>query len=115
MTFELVDLEDLGERAVGDFSASIAANGPAGTAQLEGAAGQLAAKVQFAYGVAAKLAGREQTLESTAAVWAKMTDFCDHAARQVRELAARHPACKVSLDRILDFRNAAEKRRALHA
>src|SRR5437773_11880840 len=110
MVFELVDLEDLGEKALQDFQESISKS-----ADSERAAASLSAKVQFAYGVAARLAHRERTLEGTAAIWAKMVAICDEIASQVKRLEAQHPSSKPSYDRILDYRNAAEKRRELHS
>lgn len=111
MTFELVDLEELGEKALQDFNASIADS----QLDFEQAVSGLVAKVEFAYGVAAKLAHRERTLEGTAAIWAKMVSICDEIAKQVKGLEREHPECKASFDRILDCRNAAEKRRQLHS
>jgi len=45
MVFELVDLEDLGEKALQDFQESISKS-----ADSERAAASLSAKVEFAYG-----------------------------------------------------------------
>ena len=115
MTFELVDLEEMGEKALQDFTASLA-NGPAGdAASFYSAVNRLVANVEFTYGVAAKLAHREPTMEGTIAIWSKMMAICDLVAQQVKELERQHPSCKASFDRILDYRNAAEKRRELHA
>ncbi|PWU18695.1 MAG: hypothetical protein C5B50_08345 [Verrucomicrobia bacterium] len=61
------------------------------------------------------LAHRERTLVGTAAIWAKMVSICDESAHKVKSLEAAHPGSKASYDRILDYRNAAEKRRNLHS
>ena len=114
MTFELVDLEELGEKGLQDFAASL--EGPVQTAaSFEQAVNRLVANVEFTYGVAAKLAHREPTMEGTVAIWSKMVVMCDLAANQVKELERQYPACKACFDRILDYRNAAQKRRELHA
>src|SRR6266567_1835517 len=114
MIFELVDLEELGEKALQDFTASV--EGSTGTAAtFEHAVNRLVTNVEFTYGVAAKLAHREPTMEGTVAIWSKMVAMCDQAANQLKELEQQHPSCKASFDRILDYRNAAEKRRELHA
>jgi hypothetical protein len=115
MTFELVDLEELGEKALQDFQDRIAKTGPGQGSQFDPALVGLVAKVEFAYGVAARMAHRERTLEGTAAIWAKMVSICDEIASLVKHLEAQHPECKASYDRILDYRNAADKRRQLHS
>ena len=115
MTFELVDLEELGEKAVHDFAAAMTEEHDRDAAGFEQAVGRLVAHVEFTYGVAAKLAHREPTMEGTVAVWSKMVAICDQAAQRIKQSERRHPASKACLDRILDYRNAAEKRRELHA
>jgi hypothetical protein len=82
---------------------------------FEQAVSRLVANVEFTYGVAAKLAHREPTMEGTVAVWSKMVAICDQAVKQLKELEQQHPVNKASFDRILDYRNAADKRRELHA
>ena len=111
MVFELVDLEELGEKALHDFQEGISGKSP----DLDNALAGLLAKLEFAYGVAARLAHREQTLEGTAAIWAKMVSICDEVAREIKILEAKGPQSKASYDRVLDYRNAAERRRQLHA
>jgi hypothetical protein len=115
MTFELADLEALGDKAVADFKESLRAGAPQGQATFDLAVAQLMGKLEFAYGVAARLAHREPTLEATQAIWAKVVSICDLLAAQLRALEADHPSGRASYDRILDYRNAAERRRALHA
>jgi hypothetical protein len=73
------------------------------------------AKLEFAYGVAARLAHREPSMEGTCLIWAKMVALCDVLAGELRRLEADYPACRTSYDRILDYRNAAERRRELHS
>ncbi len=113
MVFELVDLEELGEKALNDFCRSVSESAP--SAEFDHALAGLVAKVEFAYGVAARLAHRERTLEGTAAIWAKMVSLCDEIASQLKRWEGNYPKCTSAYDRILDFRNEAEKRRALHA
>ncbi|MBI4661967.1 MAG: protein kinase [Verrucomicrobia bacterium] len=72
-------------------------------------------KVEFTYAVAAKLAHREQTVEGTAAVWSKMVAICDEIAQQIKAIEQRFPGSKAPFNRVLDFRNAAERRRELHS
>src|ERR1043166_4811541 len=109
MVFELVDLEELGEKALHDFHDCVARSTTGSGADLDRALAGLLAKVEFAYGVAARLAHRERTLEGTEAIWAKMVSICDEISGQVKRLEAQHPESKVSFDKILDYRNAAEK------
>jgi hypothetical protein len=104
MTLELVDFEQLGESALDDFK-------QANENDASGASERLVAKVELTYALAAKLAHREQTVEGTGAIWAKMVAICDQIAAQVQRAAANTAA----LDRILDLRNAAERRRELHS
>lgn len=114
MTFELVDLEELGEKALQDFNQAVRRTS-AGASTFEDAVRNLVTKVEFTYAVAAKLAHREPTLEGTAAIWAKMISLCDQIAAQVKQLEREFPGSKASFDRILDLRNAAERRRELHS
>lgn len=115
MTFELIDLQELGEKALQDFTASIGQGTEQDSARFEQAINRLVAQVELTYGVAAKLAHREATMEGTEAIWAKMVAICDQAARRLKEMEQHYPASKVSFDRILDYRNEAQKRRELHA
>ena len=115
MVFELVDLEELGEKALHDFHNCISRGTSCSSADLDRGLAGLLAKVEFAYGLAARLAHREPTLEGTEAIWAKLVYICDEISTQVKGLEGQHPESRVSYDRILDYRNAAEKRRQLHA
>src|SRR5205809_5397541 len=116
MVFELVDLESLGQNALREFNDSVGNARPADQAAFENAAKRLLAKIEFAYGVAAKLAEPEPTLEGTEAIWAKMVAICDEVARELQELGTAGLAGGTAFhDRLLDYRNAAESRRRLHA
>jgi len=115
MTFELADLEALGAKAAADFKESLRIGTQQGQPAFDLAVAELMGKVEFAYGVAARLAHREATLEGTEAIWAKVVSICDSLAAQLLALEADHPSGRASYDRILDYRNAAERRRSLHA
>lgn len=115
MTFELVDLEELGEKALQDFHQALSGMSSGAATAFEGAVSGLVTKVEFTYAVAAKLAHREQTVEGTAAVWSKMVAICDEIAQQIKAIEQRFPGSKASFDRVLDYRNAAERRRELHS
>lgn len=115
MTFELADLEALGDKAVADFKKTLRTGTQQGEPAFDLAVAQLMGKLEFAYGVAARLAHREATLEGTQAIWAKVVSICDALAAQLRALETDHPSGRPSYDRILDYRNAAERRRDLHA
>jgi hypothetical protein len=115
MVFELIDLESLGDNALREFSDTIRDARPDNPAVFDQAVGRLMAKVEFAYGVAAKLADREPTLEGTEAIWAKMVTICDEIARQMQALGEPTLISSAAYDRVLDYRNAAETRRQLHA
>jgi len=115
MVFELIDLESLGQNALREFNDTVGSGQPDNPAAFEPAASRLLAKIEFAYGVAAKLAEREPTLEGTEAIWAKMVAICDEIARQMQGLGRRALGTSASYDRLLDYRNAAESRRRLHA
>src|SRR5882724_12032675 len=105
MVFELVDLEDLGEKALQDFHEFISRSAPGRSAEFDGALAGLLAKVEFAYGVAARMAHRERTMEGTAAIWAKMVSICDEISGEIKRLEARHPEGRASYERILDYRH----------
>ena len=115
MTFEMADLEVLGAKAAEDFQQSLRAGARQEQHAFDLAVAQLLGKLEFAYGVAARLAHREPTLEGTHAIWAKVVTICDALAAQLRALETDHPSGRASYDRILDYRNAAERRRDLHA
>ena len=115
MVFELIDLESLGDSALREFNDTIGGALPENRAAFDQAAHRLLAKVEFAYGVAAKLAHREPTLEGTEAIWAKIVAICDEIARQMQAMGEQALVGSASYDRLLDYRNAAESRRKLHA
>src|SRR2546426_10271066 len=103
MVFELVDLEELGEKALNDFQESISGTAPGQSADFDRALAGLAAKVEFAYGVAARLAHRERTIEGTAAIWGKMVSICDEIASEIKTLETQHPEGRASCDRSVDY------------
>lgn len=115
MVFELIDLETLGQSVLREFSDTVSLARPDKNAVVTQAVERLIAKVEFAYGVAAKLAQREPTLEGTEAVWAKMVAICDQIARRIQGMEERDLVPQASYDRLLDYRNAAESRRQLHS
>lgn len=115
MVFELIDLERLGEKALSDFNAVVGTVCLDKPAAVDRAIERLLAKVEFAYGVAAKLAEREPTIEGTEAIWAKTVAICDQITRQIQTMEERDLVSKAAYDRLLDFRNAAESRRRLHS
>jgi hypothetical protein len=115
MVFELIDLENLGQNALQEFQNTVGSAARDDRDAFDQAAGRLIAKIEFAYGVAAKLAQREPTLEGTEAVWAKLVAICDEIARQLRALGEPALVGCAAYDRLLDYRNAAEGRRQLHA
>lgn len=115
MVFELIDLQSLGENVLREFNDAVLTPRVDKAAAVTQAAERLIAKVEFAYGLAAKLAEREPTLEGTEAIWAKMVAICDQMAREIQNMEQRDLVSKNCYDRLLDYRNAAESRRHLHS
>lgn len=115
MKLELADLAELGAKAATDFRAMVGQDTPADERTCELAAAQLLGRLEFAYGMAARLAHREATLEGTEAIWARVVAICDELAAELRALDAGVSVGRGPYDRILDYRNAAERRRSLHA
>ena len=113
MTFELVDLEELGEKALVDFNQAVGQPNSSSAEAFEVAVTSLVTKIEFTYSVAAKLAHREPNLEGTAATWTKMVAICDQIASRVKQLEREHAGSRASIDRMLELRNAAERRRDL--
>jgi hypothetical protein len=109
MTLELIDLQELGEKALEDFTQGLRGE------EIGLATQRLVAQVEFTYALAAKLAHREATMEGTMAIWAKMVSLCDQIAAKAQRKFGDSPITKTALDRILDLRNAAERRRELHS
>jgi len=105
----------LAAKAVEDFRSSLRRGSENDQANVRTAVDQVMGKLEFAYGLAARLAHREPTLEGTHAIWSKTIALCDQLAGQLRALGTEDPVCRASYDRLLDFRNAAERRRDLHA
>jgi len=97
------------------FSDAVVTSSPNKLISINQAEERLIAKVEFAYGVAAKLADREPTLEGNEAIWAKMVAICDQIAGTIRPAGEPDLVSKVVCDRLLDYRNAAESRRQLHS
>lgn len=109
MSLEVTDLEEIGSQAVNEFRGTLAAVNESG---VDGAVQRMLAKLEIAYGVAARIAHHEETLEGTERVWAAMVDLCDRTTKELNGLRA---PSKAAVDRVLDFRNAAERRRELHS
>jgi hypothetical protein len=109
------DLERLGQTALDEFNEDVAQRGVNDELDLERRVQRLEAKLEQLYAVAVTMVQREETLESVAAVWARMVAICDRIAHRLSALP-KSPATRfASYDRILDIRNACEENRALHA
>ncbi|MBU6399216.1 MAG: hypothetical protein KGS61_02770 [Verrucomicrobia bacterium] len=112
MTLELADLDTLKAAAIKRFDDGIAQGVENGSLDRELA--QLQAELEQIYRIVVLLQKNEPDLEKIAEIWQKMVVVCDEFAARLFTLAAQHPACRASYDRILDLRNAAEERRRLH-
>jgi hypothetical protein len=88
-------MEMLGAKAVDDFKASLDPDSNRTQGDIARAADQVMAKLEFAYGLAARLAHREPSLEGTQAIRARMVALCDALAAQPRSLATAGPAACV--------------------
>jgi hypothetical protein len=82
---------------------------------LDREVGQLQAELEQIYRVVVLLQKNEMNIERVAEIWGKMVTICDEFARRLSALRGKGASYQASHDRILDFRNAAEERRRLHA
>ena len=112
MTLELADPDTLKEAAIKKFANSLAHAAVAES--KEGEVAQLQAELEQIYRVVVLLQKNEESLDRVAEIWGKTVTICDEFARRLSDLVSKHPTYRVSYDRILDLRNAAEERRRLH-
>src|ERR1041385_2211908 len=112
MTLELDDLDTLKDAAISKFDDRIAH--AAKEEPMDREVAQLLAELEQIYRVVVLLQKNETEMERVAEIWGKMVTICDEFARRLSALAGKHPRYRASYDRILDLRNAAEDRRALH-
>jgi len=113
MTLELADLDTLKEAAIQKFENSLAHL--AGDKPLDREVGQLQAELEQIYRVVVLLQKNETSMDRVAGTWGKMVSICDEFARRLTALANKGATYQATYDRILDLRNAAEERRALHS
>jgi hypothetical protein len=111
MAFGLSDLEILATRAVEVFTADLAKGSDGHGLKVSGVVDRLLGNPEFAYGVAARLALHEQTLDGTHAI----VSLCDELPRQLQPVAAGDAGVCAGFARLLGLRDAAARRRDLHA
>src|SRR5688572_1565180 len=115
MTLEMQDFDELQDAALRQLEIAITRS----EGNAEGRVGReierLETEAQQIYRFVVLLQKNEQDLDKVAEIWGKMVMICDAFAGKVAELSQRFPGHRLSADRILDLRSAAEERRQLHA
>ncbi|MBI2928847.1 MAG: hypothetical protein HYY24_24555 [Verrucomicrobia bacterium] len=112
MTLELADLDTLKEAAIKKFDDRLA--GSAHGEPLDREVAQLQAEFGQTYRMAVSLRKHAASMERVAEIWGKVVAICDEFAHRLSEWLGTRPSYRVSCDRVLDLRNAAEERRHLH-
>ncbi|MCX6904647.1 MAG: hypothetical protein NTW03_14425 [Verrucomicrobia bacterium] len=114
MIVEFADLDMLKNTAIQRFDMGMAELSADFPSQLDLGMARLQAELEQIYRLVVLMQKHEPEMDRAAELWEKMTEICDEFGRRVSEMAQRHPASRLSYDRILDLRNAAEKRGRLH-
>jgi hypothetical protein len=114
MTLEFSDLDTLRDISIKGFEDRIARLPSDPCEYLHQEIARLQTELEQIYRVVVLLQKHEPSMERVAEIWGKMVEICDSFGRRASDLSAKHPACRISHDRILDLRNAAEERRLLH-
>ena len=114
MALAATDFKALTDSALKRFSAGMAAADPKICWEFDMEVARLESQVIQIYGMAALMARHETELEKVAEIWGAVIQVCDEVSQRIRGLCQEHPACRTSLDKILDIRNKAARLRDLH-
>jgi hypothetical protein len=115
MTLEMQDLDALKDVALQRFDTRVADLSVNGEERIVQEVARLQAELEQIYRVVVLLQKNETGIDRVAELWAKMVAICDTFARRISVLAHSYPSARISHDRILDLRTAAEERRQLHS
>jgi hypothetical protein len=106
------DLERFQEAALEQFNAGVA--DASEEDRLSREVTWLQTELEQIYRFVVLLQKRETNMDRVAELWAAMVRVCDAFARTLSSLAEKSSSARVSYDRILDLRRAAEERYKLH-
>ena len=78
--------------------------------------GKIEQTTETAFRIACLLARGEESVEATAEIWKQMVGVCDASLADLRSIAVNYRQCSgpATYDRVLDYRNEAHERYALH-
>lgn len=76
---------------------------------------RLEGKLEQLHNVAVTAARRAEQVGEIAAIWQTMTRICERAAQKIQALAAAHPGCRASCDKVLDMLTDCKERYEFHA
>lgn len=115
MIVELSDLDSLKESALKGFDERLSKADHTDRDTIEREVVRLESQLEQLYSFTALMARREQDVDKTAAIWARLVRICDVFAARVYQLSEPTPLSSAAYDNMLDIRGAAEELRALHS
>jgi len=113
---DTTDLEELGDSALRDFSATLAGIPEDMCVPFNEAARGLEIEILAFYKMAARLAKKETELDRVAKIWESMAGICGNAISELKALHAKHPYCGADnyRDRLMDLRNKCQRLWEMH-
>jgi len=109
-TQELVDHE---QAALASFESAI--RQAPGDEVVSREVARLEGKLEQLHGMAVMAARRTDQIEEVAAIWQTMMSICERVAKEIQTLAAAHPECQPSYDKVLDLWSDCKARHQFHA
>ena len=75
---------------------------------------RLEGKLEQLHGMAVMAARRTDQIEEVTAIWHTMMSICERVAKEIQSLAAAHPECQTSYDKVLDLWSDCKARHQFH-
>jgi hypothetical protein len=108
------DLERFKDATLEQFTTGVAEAAGKSEDRLNREIGWLQTELEQIYRFVVLLQKREPSMAGAADLWGGMVAICDTFARQLSAFSEKSSSARISYDRILDLRRAAEERRQLH-
>ncbi len=112
-----LELKELGDSSISAFDKRIAAISAELCGPLHQEARQLETELLTIYRIIVLAVRKEENMKAVADAWGALVAMCDNAARSLRQLTTKHPACGADYycDRVLDLRSKCNRLQQMHS
>lgn len=112
-----VELTELGNSMIAGFERRIALIPPDMCSPFHQEARHLETELLLIYKMVALCAKKDENLSTVSKRWETMVQICDNTAKQLHQLAQKHPYCGADAyyDKVLDLRNKCHRLQQMHS